>query len=161
MNSKSKRPDRQSIRHSSDGKWASPSATINYFGYNTDFSNSSVQFYFYFMFTINYRETGHDDHDALFLAIDQSGDVLGSAFAALEDSDTLRLNSIQTNPPRRGLGIGSALLVAVIGWGRERGATCLAGEFKPDPFAKPADVERFYAKRGISVTADGNLDGKL
>lgn len=112
------------------------------------------------MFTINRRETGYDGHDVSFLAIDQSGEVIGSVFAALED-DALRLDSIQANPPVRKRGIGGALLAAVIGWARERGATRLTGEFKPDPFSKPADVERFYAKRGISVTLDGNLDGKL
>ena len=113
------------------------------------------------MFTINRRETGFDGHDVSFLAIGQSGEVLGSAFAALEDGATLRLDSIQANPPVRGRGIGSALLAAVIGWGREQGATRLTGEFKPDPFSKPADVERFYANRSISVTSDGNLEGIL
>lgn len=112
------------------------------------------------MFTINLKETGYDGHDVSFLAIDTSGDVLGSAFAALEN-DTLRLDCIQANPPVRKRGIGGALLAAVIGWGRERGAVRLTGEFKPDPFSKPEDVARFYAKRGISVTLDGNLDGKL
>ena len=112
------------------------------------------------MFTINRRETGCDSHDVSFLAIDQSGDVLGSAFAALED-EVLRLDSIQANPPVRKRGIGSALLAAVIGWGRERGAVRLTGEFKPDLFSKPQDIERFYTKWGISVTADGNLEGKL
>lgn len=112
------------------------------------------------MITINRRETGYNGHDVSFLAIDPSGDIIGSAFAALED-DALRLDLIQTNPPLRGRGIGSALMAAVIGWGRERGAVRLTGEFKPDPFAKPEDVARFYAKRGISITVDGNLDGKL
>lgn len=113
------------------------------------------------MFTINRRETGYDGHDVSFLAISQSGEVLGSAFAVLEDGATLRLDSIQSNPPVRGRGIGSALLAAVIGWGRERGAVRLTGEFKPDPFSKPADVERFYANRGISVTPDGNMKATL
>lgn len=54
-----------------------------------------------------------------------------------------------------------SLLAAVIGWGRERGAVRLTGEFKPDLFSKPQDIERFYTKWGISVTADGNLEGKL
>lgn len=76
------------------------------------------------MFTINRREAGYYGHGISFLATDQSGDIIGSAFAALED-DVLRLDSIQANPP------------------------------------KPEDVARFYAKRGISVTPDGNLEGKL
>lgn len=114
------------------------------------------------MFTINHLETGHDGHCVSFLAIDEaSGEVLGSAFASLVDGHQLRLDFIQTNPPLRKHGIGSALLAAVIGWGREQGAARLTGEFKPDPFARPEDVERFYQNRGISVTADGNLDGKL
>ena len=112
------------------------------------------------MFTINRRETGYDGHDASFLAIDQSGEVLGSALAAIEE-DVLRLDSIQANPPVRGRGIGGALLAAVIGWGRENGATRVSGDFKPDPFSKSADVARFYTNRGISVTPDNNLDGKL
>lgn len=113
------------------------------------------------MFTINRLETGFDDHFVSFLAINEaSGEVLGSAFAGL-DADQLRLDLIQTNPPQRGRGIGGALLAAVIGWGRERGAVRLTGEFKPDLFSKPQDIERFYTKWGISVTADGNLEGKL
>ena len=113
------------------------------------------------MLTINRLETGYDDHFVSFLAINEaSGEVLGSAFAGL-DADQLRLDLIQTNPPQRGRGIGGALLAAVIGWGRKRGAIQIIGEFKPDPFSKPEDVERFYAKRGISVTADGNIEGEL
>lgn len=114
-----------------------------------------------FVFTINRRETGYDGHDVSFLAIDLYGEVLGSAFAALED-DALRLDLIQTNPPKRGHGIGAALLAAVIDWGKNRGAHRIAGgKFSPDPFAKPDDVRRFYAKRGISVTEEGNLEGNL
>ena len=112
------------------------------------------------MFTINRQETDYDGHDVSFLAIDPSGEVIGSAFAALEN-DILRLDSIQANPPVRGRGIGGALLAAVIGWGREHGATRVSGDFKPDPFSRPEDVERFYQKHGISVTADGNLKGTL
>lgn len=129
--------------------------------YNAGFSNPSAWFCFYYLvFTINRRETGYDGRDISFLAIDTSGGVLGSAFAALED-DALRLDSIQTNPPLRNRGIGNALIAAVIGWGQERGAARITGKFKPDPFSKPEDVGRFYAKHGISVTQDGNLEGKL
>lgn len=114
------------------------------------------------MFTINRRETGYDSHFVSFLAIDEaSGEVLGSVFAGLVGDHQLQLDLIQTNPPLRGQGIGGALLAAAIGWGKDRGAARITGEFKPDPFAKPEDVARFYAKRGISVTADGNLEGKL
>lgn len=78
----------------------------------------------------------------------------------LEDG-FLRLDLIQTNPPKRSRGIGGALLAAVIGWGRDRGVARLTGDFKPDPFSKSADVERFYNHRGITITEDGNLEGRL
>lgn len=114
------------------------------------------------MFTINRLETSDDGHFVSFLAVNEvSGEVLGSAFAGLVDNHQLRLDLIQTNPPLRKHGIGSALLAAVISWGQKRGTVRLTGEFKPDSFAKPQDVERFYAKRGISITPDGNLGGKL
>lgn len=110
------------------------------------------------MFTINRRET---DQDISFFAIDPSGEVVGSLFAALEGTN-LRLDSIQTNPPLRKHGIGGALFDALVGWARGKGATHLAGgEFKPDPFSSPKDVERFYAKRGVSIASDGNLTGDV
>lgn len=112
------------------------------------------------MFTINRRETGYDSHDVSFLAIEPSGEVVGSAFAALEDG-ALRLDSIQTNPPKRCRGIGSALLAAVIGWGRDGGATRLTGEFKPDPSVRISAVEKFYRERGISINEDGTLESSF
>lgn len=78
------------------------------------------------MFTINRQEAGYDGHDVSFLAIDFFGEVVGSAFAAREDG-ALRLDSIQTNPSQRGSGIGGALLAAIIGWGRDRGAARITG----------------------------------
>lgn len=112
------------------------------------------------MFTINHRETSYGGHDAMFFVTDQIGGIIGSAFASIA-KEAVILDSIQTNPPYRGRGIGSALLVAVQAWGREQGATRLIGNFKPDISARPTDVERFYCRRGISITPDGTLESNL
>ncbi len=112
------------------------------------------------MFSINYRETDPYGHEAEFRAVEPSGETVGSAYVALDDR-ALRLDSIQAIPPRRGKGIGSALLAAALAWGRERGAVRISGEFRPDPFSRSADVEAFYAKHGIRVDIKGNLDGSV
>ena len=112
------------------------------------------------MFSVKSRETGHDGYDIEFRAVEPGGETVGAAYAAIDD-DALRLDSIQAIPPRRGRGIGSALIMAVIAWGRERGASRISGEFRPDAFSTPEDVKAFYAKHGVGVDSEGNLVGNI
>lgn len=111
-------------------------------------------------FSIKESQTGFDGHDVAFFAESNQTGILGSVFAGLVD-ETVRLDSIQANPPVRGQGIGSALLAAVLKWGREKGAKTIIGEFVPDPFSKPKDVEKFYNKFGIQIDENGNLRGDI
>lgn len=89
-----------------------------------------------------------------------NGDILGSAFVGLIDDEVV-LNSIQTNLGERGQGIGSALLAALISWGRSLGAKKLIGEFAPDCTVNPEEVAAWYRKRGIEIDDDGNLVGEI
>lgn len=97
---------------------------------------------------------------ARFDAQGDNGDILGSAFAGLTE-DRVVLDSIQTNLGERKRGIGSALLAAVIGWGKSQGARKLIGEFAPDCTTNPLDVMNWYRKRGIEVAGDGKLIGEV
>lgn len=112
------------------------------------------------IFNIRKKEMGSDGCSMYLLAEAPIEGILGSAFAGLE-GETVRLDSIQANPPVRGRGVGSALLTEVLEWGKERGAKTITGKFIPDPFSRPEDVEKFYNKFGITVDENGNLYGKI
>lgn len=71
------------------------------------------------------------------------------------------MDSIQTNLGERGRGIGNALLVAVIGWGKSEGAKRLTGKFAPDCTVNPAKIVEWYRRRGIEIDDNGNLVGGI
>ncbi len=98
-----------------------------------------------------------DDHDqATFMAVDDSGDIIGFAEAALrydyvESCDTspvAYLEGICVDPRRWLKGIGRALVEAVSDLGRTRGCT----EFASDALIEDVESHAFHAAVGLAET---------
>ncbi len=91
-----------------------------------------------------------DSHDAAILvAVDDSGAIAGFVTGYL-DLHSVRfgyrcwVEDFAVDPARRSRGIGKALLGAIRGWARERGATHL----ELDSADARADAHRFYVREG-------------
>jgi GNAT superfamily N-acetyltransferase len=91
-----------------------------------------------------------DSHDAAVLvAVDGSGPIVGLITGYL-DIHSVRfgyrcwVEDFAVDPGRRSEGIGSALLEAMRGWARERGATHL----ELDSADARLDAHRFYVREG-------------
>ena len=91
-----------------------------------------------------------DSHDAAVLvAADESGAIVGFVTGYL-DIHSVRfgyrcwVEDLAVDPGRRSEGIGSALIAAIRGWARERGATHL----ELDSADARRDAHRFYVREG-------------
>lgn len=91
-----------------------------------------------------------DDNWVYFVAY-LNEEMAGAVLASVSGID-LSIESIHTNPNQRGNGVGTKMLSTVVGWGRDKGARRITGEFLPDEkTAKREDVVQWYAKRGIVI----------
>ena len=68
------------------------------------------------------------------------------------DGSIVHLNNIESTEIAEN-GMGTALLLAFVTWGKEYGAECLVGDFRPT--GDKNQVESWYNKRGIFVVNNG------
>lgn len=105
-----------------------------------------------------------DANGARFFKVkNQSGEVEGFGISSLTNDNQLKVDTIQVIPGARKKGVGGAILGAIIGWGKAKGARKITGEFFPEYRGGKSEEElrEFYKKRGIHVDEKGNLIGKI
>ncbi len=93
---------------------------------------------------------------AAFIALDDDGDIIGFAEAALrhdyveacDTSPVAYLEGICVDPERRLKGVGRALVKEVATWGRAQGCT----EFASDALIEDVESHAFHAAVGLAET---------
>jgi putative acetyltransferase len=89
-----------------------------------------------------------DPATTLFVARDESGRAVGMGALKVETPDMAEVKRMFTRPEVRGQRVGSALLAAVEGLGREKGIAVLKLETGEGAGFEPA--QRLYTKSGFS-----------
>ena len=90
-----------------------------------------------------------ESHDCCVLVADDAGELIGFC-TGYQDMHSVRfgyrawIEDLAVHPDRRSEGVGKALLDAMKGWARERGATHL----ELDSAENRADAHRFYEREG-------------
>ena len=90
-----------------------------------------------------------ESHDSCVLVADDGGELIGFC-TGYQDMHSVRfgyrawVEDLAVHPDRRSEGVGKALLDAMMGWARERGATHL----ELDSAEGRTDAHRFYEREG-------------
>lgn len=90
----------------------------------------------------------------------RNGEIVGSAWGGLE-GDVAQLDTVQVNPPERGMGVGKQVVSAFVDAARQSGAKRIKGEVKPEFGLRVQETRRFYSSLGFEVGDDSSLNMDL
>ena len=100
-------------------------------------------------------DTAIDAGDAFVARFERTDAVVGALIATRPEPDRVHVDAVAVRRPRRGRGIGSALVAAAVRQAeRDGGVAVVTAAFD-------ADLRAFYADLGFAVRPDGDADRLL